>query len=130
MSSFPIRATSPPAWRATAITPRSRNAGCWPGWSAWRRPPWPTSRRGHCPALEDPWLRACRDALGRAAWAAAPPRALHGDSQAANVMVRGVDHRYAAVLDWGGARLGDPAMDFAGVPLRAGPFMLEGYRES
>ena len=33
-----------------------------------------------------------------------------------------------AVIDWGSAARGDPAFDFAGVPLRAVPFMLEGYR--
>jgi hypothetical protein len=32
------------------------------------------------------------------------------------------------VIDWGSASRGDPAFDFAGVPLRAVPFMLEGYR--
>jgi hypothetical protein len=36
---------------------------------------------------------------------------------------------YLAVLDWGGSGWGDPAWDFAGVPLRVVPSMLEGYRE-
>lgn len=36
---------------------------------------------------------------------------------------------YLALLDWGAATWGDPAWDFAGVPLRAVPFMLEGHRE-
>jgi hypothetical protein len=36
--------------------------------------------------------------------------------------------RYVAVIDWGSAGWGDAAEDFAGVPLRAVPFMLQGHR--
>jgi hypothetical protein len=36
---------------------------------------------------------------------------------------------FEAVIDWGSAAIGDAALDFAGVPLRAVPFMLSGYRE-
>jgi len=36
---------------------------------------------------------------------------------------------YVAVIDWGAAALGDAANDFAGVPLRAVPFMLQGHRD-
>jgi hypothetical protein len=36
---------------------------------------------------------------------------------------------YCAVIDWGSAGWGDPARDFSGIPLRAVPFLLEGYRE-
>jgi hypothetical protein len=37
---------------------------------------------------------------------------------------------YKAVVDWGSAGWGDPAWDFAGVPLRAVPHLLNGYRMS
>ena len=37
--------------------------------------------------------------------------------------------RYVALLDWGAAGWGDPAWDFAGMPLRATPAMLRGYCE-
>jgi hypothetical protein len=36
---------------------------------------------------------------------------------------------YLALIDWGACGWGDAAHDFAGIPLRAIPFMLEGYRE-
>ena len=35
----------------------------------------------------------------------------------------------SCLIDWGACGWGDPAYDFAGIPLRAVPFMLEGYRE-
>jgi hypothetical protein len=44
-------------------------------------------------------------------------------------MVGAGNLEYLAVLDWGGSGWGDPAWDFAGVPLRVVPSMLEGYRE-
>ena len=37
--------------------------------------------------------------------------------------------QYVAVIDWGSAGWGDAAEDFAGVPLRAAPFMLQGHRD-
>jgi aminoglycoside phosphotransferase (APT) family kinase protein len=54
---------------------------------------------------------------------------LHGDSQATNVIANPNQLTYEAVIDWGAAAWGDSAMDFAGVPLRAVPLMLEGHRE-
>ncbi len=33
-----------------------------------------------------------------------------------------------ALLDWGSSGWGDPAWDFVGIPMRAVPVMLEGYR--
>lgn len=36
---------------------------------------------------------------------------------------------YLTLLDWGSAGWGNPVYDFAGIPLRAAPFMLEGYRQ-
>jgi aminoglycoside phosphotransferase (APT) family kinase protein len=64
-----------------------------------------------------------------AALAEVPRRFLHGDSQASNVMVRPGSLDYLAVLDWGSSGWGDAAWDFAGIPLCAVPFMLEGHRE-
>ena len=46
-----------------------------------------------------------------------------------NVMVRPDLPTYLALIDWGACGWGDAAHDFAGIPLRAVPFMLEGYRE-
>lgn len=75
------------------------------------------------------WLGAWLDRLAMAALQPTLPRFLHGDSQGTNVMVRSRSLGYRAVIDWGSACLGDMALDFAGVPLRAVPFMLEGHRE-
>ena len=50
----------------------------------------------------------------------------HGDVQATNVMVGG-DYAYLSLLDWGACGWGEAADDFAGIPLRAVPFMLDGY---
>ena len=51
---------------------------------------------------------------------------VHGDIQAANVLVDdGGD--YLALIDWGDARVDDPAYDFAGVPMGVVPAMLESY---
>jgi hypothetical protein len=44
-------------------------------------------------------------------------------------MVRAGALDYLALIDWGSAGWGDPAWDFAGVPLRAVPWMLAGYRQ-
>ena len=45
------------------------------------------------------------------------------------MMVRPDPPTYLALIDWGACGWGDAAHDFAGIPLRAVPFMLEGYRE-
>jgi hypothetical protein len=44
-------------------------------------------------------------------------------------MVGGNPPRYAMLMDWGSAGPGDAAHDFAGMPLGAVPFMLDGHRE-
>jgi hygromycin-B 7''-O-kinase len=51
---------------------------------------------------------------------------VHGDIQAAKVLVDGRGD-YLALIDWGDARVDDPAYDFAGVPMGVVPAMLEGY---
>ena len=49
--------------------------------------------------------------------------------QATNIIVDTTPMQYVALLDWGAAGWGDPAWDFAGMPLRATPAMLGGYCE-
>lgn len=83
---------------------------------------------GWITSLEARWLICWLNRLAPAVQEAVPYRFLHGDSQGTNVMVQTDPLHYAAVIDWGSASIGDVAFDFAGVPLRAVPFMLEGYR--
>jgi aminoglycoside phosphotransferase (APT) family kinase protein len=94
--------------------------------------PWPDeiAAGGYFTSTEARWFSEWLDRLAPAALAPARRRFLHGDSQATNVMVRTGTLEYLAVLDWGGSGWGDPAWDFAGVPLRVVPSMLEGYRET
>jgi aminoglycoside phosphotransferase (APT) family kinase protein len=54
---------------------------------------------------------------------------LHDDLQANNVMVTKHSHDYLAMIDWGDAGWGDPALDLAWMDLRAVPFAMKGYRE-
>ena len=91
--------------------------------------PWPAelAGAGYFTATEARWFAAWLERLAPAALAPVPRRFLHGDSQATNVMVEPGSLEYLAVLDWGSCGWGDPAWDFAGVPLRVVPAMLEGY---
>jgi aminoglycoside phosphotransferase (APT) family kinase protein len=73
------------------------------------------------------WLRSWLERLS-AQGGSAPRCFLHGDLQTTNIMVSDV-LEYRALLDWGACGWGDPAWDFAGVPLGVVPMMLEGYRE-
>jgi aminoglycoside phosphotransferase (APT) family kinase protein len=90
---------------------------------------WPPelAEAGYFTTTEARWLEEWLDLLAQAALTPVPRRFLHGDSQATNVMVEPGSLEYLAVLDWGSCGWGDPAWDFAGVPLRVVPFMLEGY---
>lgn len=92
--------------------------------------PWPVemATEGYFTTVESDWLTGWLELLAPVALAPVRRRFLHGDTQATNVMVGAESLEYAAVLDWGNAGWGDPAWDFAGVPLRIVPFMLEGYR--
>lgn len=54
---------------------------------------------------------------------------LHGDLQMSNVLLDRTSSAYRGLIDWGGARRGNAADDFAVVPLAAVGPMLEGYRE-
>ena len=94
-----------------------------------RRWPEEISAEGHFTSTEARWFSEWLDRLAPAALAPVRRRFLHGDTQATNVMVGAGSLEYLAVLDWGASGWGDPARDFAGVPLRVVPSMLEGYRE-
>jgi aminoglycoside phosphotransferase (APT) family kinase protein len=85
--------------------------------------------KGWFTSVEVRWLKSWLDRLATLAPPASGTCVLHGDSQATNVMVQAHPLEYRAVIDWGGAGWGDVANDFAGVPLRAVPFMLDGHRE-
>lgn len=78
--------------------------------------------------LEVRWLIAWLDRLAGAAAVPITARCLHLDVQATNIMVRTGTLDYLALIDWGCAGWGDPAWDFFGLPLRAVPEMLAGYR--
>lgn len=54
-------------------------------------------------------------------------RFLHNDAGPTNVMAH--NGRYSAVIDWGDAGWGDPALEFRRFPYRVVPAALEGYRE-
>jgi aminoglycoside phosphotransferase (APT) family kinase protein len=87
------------------------------------------AQEGYFTSMEARWLLGWLDRLAPAALASTPRRFLHGDIQTTNMLVCAGTLDYLAVIDWGSAGWGDPAWDFAGVPLRAVPLMLQGYRE-
>lgn len=92
---------------------------------------WPDelAEQSYIGSSEARWLSSWLDHLRqRGADATADLVFRHGDLQAANIMVDPAG-TYAALLDWGACGWGDPAHDFAGVPLRAAPLMLQGYRK-
>jgi aminoglycoside phosphotransferase (APT) family kinase protein len=93
--------------------------------------PWPDeiAAEGYFTSTEARWFSEWLNRLAPSALAPVRRRFLHGDTQATNVMVGAGTLEYLAVLDWGGSGWGDPAWDFAGVPLRVVPSMLEGYRD-
>jgi aminoglycoside phosphotransferase (APT) family kinase protein len=84
---------------------------------------------GYFTAGEARWLTGWLELLAPLALAPLPRRFRHGDLQTTNVMVRPSPPTYLALIDWGACGWGDAAHDFAGIPLRAVPFVLEGYRE-
>ncbi|MBI9044981.1 MAG: aminoglycoside phosphotransferase family protein [Anaerolineaceae bacterium] len=51
---------------------------------------------------------------------------LHSDVKDMNIMCT-QDDELLALIDWGDAGWGDPTFDFAQIPLRAIPYVLEGY---
>src|SRR5215213_600132 len=86
------------------------------------------AQEGYFTPMEARWLSGWLDRLAPAALASTPRCFLHGDIQATNMLVRAGSLDYLAIIDWGSAGWGDPAWDFAGVPLRAVPLLLQGYR--
>ncbi len=85
---------------------------------------------GYITATEARWLNGWLERLAPAALADVAPCFLHADTQATNVMVHPADLSFAALIDWGDARWGDPARDFIGMPPRAAPWVVQGYREA
>ena len=67
------------------------------------------------------------DALDAALRMPAPRRFLHYDVHDMNLMC-GRDGSLMAIIDWGDAGWGDPALELAEVPVRAIPYVLAGYR--
>ncbi|MEO7909164.1 MAG: aminoglycoside phosphotransferase family protein [Roseiflexaceae bacterium] len=84
---------------------------------------------GYFSIVEARWLEDWLDRLPPLLATAQSQRFLHGDTQATNVLVRPDSLEYLALIDWGGCGWGDPALDFSGMPLRAVPDVLVGYRE-
>jgi len=102
--------------------------------------PWPDERRdpreladlraqdGWISPLEARRLQAWLDRL--APLVMQPAEAFcHGDLQMSNVLLDPATGEYKALIDWGGARCGNPLDDFSVLPLAAVTPMLEGYRE-
>jgi aminoglycoside phosphotransferase (APT) family kinase protein len=69
------------------------------------------------------WLTAWFDNLRRPQL---PPVLIHGDVAKQNLMVD-ADGRFTGFVDWGDARLADPAVDFAKLPLPSVDQVLRGY---
>jgi aminoglycoside phosphotransferase (APT) family kinase protein len=86
------------------------------------------AQEGYFTPMEARWLHGWLDRLAPAALVSTPRCFLHGDIQTTNMLVRACSLDYLAIIDWGSAGWGDPAWDFAGVPLRAVPLLLQGYR--
>jgi len=80
-------------------------------------------------STETRWLLAWVDRLAPRATLPVPRRFVHADVQATNVMIDTSTREYEALIDWGCAHWSDPALDFIGMPLRAVPLVLAGYRD-
>ena len=68
------------------------------------------------------WLAQVEPALAREP----TPRFVHDDLHEKNLMAT-PGGALLALIDWGDAGWGDPALDFASMPLAAVQFALEGY---
>jgi len=84
---------------------------------------------GYFSVVEARWLGQWLERLAPLLQMPGAQRFLHGDTQATNILVRPGSLDYLALVDWGGCGWGDPALDFSGMPLRAVPHVLAGYRE-
>ncbi|MCB8932137.1 MAG: aminoglycoside phosphotransferase family protein [Chthonomonadaceae bacterium] len=70
------------------------------------------------------WIEAVQPQLGRCRRRVL----LHQDIHPWNVFVDPETRQLTALIDWGDAAIGDPAFEFASMPVFALPAMLEGYR--
>lgn len=84
---------------------------------------------GYFTGVEARWLDRWLQRLPPLLQSPSADRFLHGDTQATNILVHTDPLEYLALIDWGGCGWGDPALDFSGMPLRAVPDVLAGYRE-
>ena len=75
------------------------------------------------------WFSKWLERLAPAALAPVNSRFLHNDLQDTNIMVHADSHDYLAMIDWGDAGWGDPALELQWMDLRAIPFVMKGYRE-
>jgi len=72
------------------------------------------------------WIERCLDHLRDVVDDQPSPRFLHADVRPGNTIVR--DGQLAALIDWGSAGWGDPALEFSALWVWAIPSALEGYR--
>lgn len=82
---------------------------------------------GHLSGDLADWLTAWFDRLEPRCGASTPLRLIHGDTSPANLLADPDSKRLNAILDWGDAAWADPATEFAKLPLRAMPAVLDGY---
>lgn len=84
---------------------------------------------GEIGSAQADWLLDRFDLLKPNSPSQADPVLLHRDVIPSNVIVD-QEGRVTALLDWGCAEWGSPARDLAGMPLRALPGLLSGYRSA
>lgn len=84
---------------------------------------------GWISGIDARWLAEWLDRLAATGAAAAAPDTcvVHGDVQRSNVLV--ADRGYQALIDWGCARVDDPAADFLSMPLAEVPHVVAGHRD-
>jgi aminoglycoside phosphotransferase len=84
---------------------------------------------GEIGSAQHDWLLERFALLQPEAPSLADPVLLHRDVIPSNVMVDG-EGRVMALLDWGCAEWGSPARDLVGLPIRALPGLMSGYRSA
>lgn len=82
---------------------------------------------GHLSTDLADWLIGWFDRLEPHRPGVSSARLIHGDASPTNLLADGESKRLTAILDWGDAAWADPATEFAKLPLRAVPAVLEGY---
>ncbi|MDT0342181.1 phosphotransferase family protein [Streptomyces litchfieldiae] len=81
------------------------------------------------PGLAD-WLTGWLAQLAQAAPTDPRPVLIHGDIAAGNLLLDARTGALSALLDWGDAAVADPATEFAKVPPRSLPHVLDGYLDA